>query len=200
MPICWRTRLMSTSDRVISVPSTTTEPRVGSSSRLQQRRSVDLPEPDGPMMNTSSLGATARSMPFSTSRAPKDLCSPRTSRIAIALRALRRIGDRVGVGAIDVILEAVLVGVRFGPGLVGRALVDGNRLALQVLEPLDVLVALLLQEHVVGFHVALGEEHGLGALRSHGRRRDQEVVLLRVHAGNERRELGAVDLDRPAQT
>src|SRR5438105_3430674 len=94
MPIFCRTRLMSTSDRVISVPSTTTEPRVGSSSRLQQRRSVDLPEPDGPMMNTSSLGATARSMPFSTSRTPKDLCSPRTSRIAIAL-ALRRIWARV---------------------------------------------------------------------------------------------------------
>src|SRR3954471_20319858 len=95
MPIFWRTRLMSTSARVMSVPSTMTTPLVGSSSRLQQRSSVDLPEPDGPMMKTSSPCATARSMPFSTSRAPKDLCSPRTSRIEIALRALRRIGARV---------------------------------------------------------------------------------------------------------
>ena len=54
MPIFWRTRLMSTSGRVMSVPSTTTEPAVGSSSRLQQRSSVDLPEPEGPMMKTSS--------------------------------------------------------------------------------------------------------------------------------------------------
>src|SRR3954463_1693161 len=95
MPIFWRTRLMSTSARVMSVPSTTTTPLVGSSSRLQQRSSVDLPEPEGPMMKTSSPCATARSMPFSTSRVPKDLCSPRTSRIAITLRALRRIGTRV---------------------------------------------------------------------------------------------------------
>ena len=39
-------------------PSTRTSPPVGSSSRLQQRSSVDLPEPDGPMTNTSSRGAT----------------------------------------------------------------------------------------------------------------------------------------------
>src|SRR3954468_5091031 len=91
MPIFWRTRLMSTSARVMSVPSTTTTPLVGSSSRLQQRSRVDLPDPDGPMMKTSSPCATARSMPFSTSRVPKDLCSPRTSRMAIALRALRGI-------------------------------------------------------------------------------------------------------------
>src|SRR2546423_15204582 len=96
MPIFWRTRLMSTSVRVMSVPSTTTEPLVGSSSRLQQRSSVDFPEPDGPMMNTSSPGATARSMPFSTSRVPKDLCSFLTSRMSIS-GALRRI--RAGVVA-----------------------------------------------------------------------------------------------------
>src|SRR3954447_142358 len=249
MPIFCRTRLMSTSCAVMSVPSTTTEPLEGSSSRLQQRSSVDLPEPDGPMMKTSSPCATARLMPFSTSRVPKDLCSPLTSRIAIKLRALRRIGTRVvavhsrhavarrhlvhprvllrldaepllveprhgavelhalqhvvhlstaflvvdterhrpdeaglvrigrlhrrvllrrpqhhgmarhvgvgtprkhglhsiGIGAVDVELEAVLFRVGLGPGLVGRALVDGDRLALQVLEALDVLVALLLQ-------------------------------------------------------
>ena len=48
-------------------------PLVGSSSRLQQRSSVDLPEPEGPMMKTSSPCATARSIPFSTSAVPKDL-------------------------------------------------------------------------------------------------------------------------------
>src|SRR5262245_52629802 len=88
MPIFWRTRLMSTSGRVMSVPSTTTEPRVGSSRRLQQRSSVDLPEPEGPMMKTSSPCATARSIPFSTSTAPKDLCSFLISRIMFS-RTLR---------------------------------------------------------------------------------------------------------------
>src|SRR5436190_24140854 len=95
MPIFCRTRLMSTSDPVMSAPSTNTEPLVGSSSRLQQRSSVDLPEPEGPMMKTSSPWATARSTPFSTSRVPKDLCSALTSRIEAMLRALRRIRARV---------------------------------------------------------------------------------------------------------
>src|SRR5438552_12306878 len=95
MPIFWRTRLMSTSCRVMSVPSTSTEPLVGSSSRLQQRSSVDLPEPEGPMMKTSSPWATARSMPFSTSTVPKDLCSTLTSRIDAMLGALRRVRARV---------------------------------------------------------------------------------------------------------
>src|SRR6185436_12078379 len=94
MPIFCRTRLMSTSCAVISVPSTMTAPLEGSSSRLQQRSSVDLPEPDGPMMKTSSPCATARSMPFNTSRVPKDLCSPRISRMAIS-GALRGIRPRV---------------------------------------------------------------------------------------------------------
>src|SRR5439155_3668358 len=41
------------------------------------------------MMKTSSPCATARSMPFSTSRVPKDLCSALTSRIElIGLSAL----------------------------------------------------------------------------------------------------------------
>src|SRR5438132_5604643 len=97
MPTFCRTRLMSTSKPVMSVPSTTTEPLVGSSSRLQQRSSVDLPEPEGPMMKTSSPCATARSMPFSTSRVPKDLWSARTSRIELIVLALGL--DRRGIVA-----------------------------------------------------------------------------------------------------
>ncbi len=65
----------------MSMPSTRIEPEVGSSSRLQQRSSVDLPEPDGPMTNTSSRSLTCRSTPFSTASGPKDLCSALTSRI-----------------------------------------------------------------------------------------------------------------------
>ena len=39
-----------------STPSTVIEPLDGSSSRLQQRRSVDLPEPDGPIIKDQLLG------------------------------------------------------------------------------------------------------------------------------------------------
>ena len=41
-----------------------------------QRSSVDLPDPDAPIRQTTSCSATVRSMPRSTSSAPNDLCSP----------------------------------------------------------------------------------------------------------------------------
>ena len=55
---CWKIMVMSrrrsrraAGDRVsIAVPSMTTLPSVGRSSRLMQRTSVDLPAPDMPMM------------------------------------------------------------------------------------------------------------------------------------------------------
>jgi hypothetical protein len=50
-------------------------PEVGASSRLIHRNNVDLPEPDGPITQTSSLGLTAKSMPFNTSSEPYDLNS-----------------------------------------------------------------------------------------------------------------------------
>ena len=40
-----------------------------------QRISVDLPEPDGPMMQITSPFMTSSETPFSTSRSPKDLCT-----------------------------------------------------------------------------------------------------------------------------
>ena len=66
MPMRWRAWLMSVRGSSMSMPSTTTLPEDGSSSRLRQRSRVDLPEPDGPMTNTSSRSATARSTPFRT--------------------------------------------------------------------------------------------------------------------------------------
>src|SRR5262245_23061654 len=300
-PTRCRIRLRSTPGAQMSTPSTRTEPLVGSSRRLQQRSSVDLPEPDGPMTNTSSFGRTARSMPRNTSNEPNDLRRATTSRSgalkrsalwrdrsgivagqlghavpgrdlvrprvrarllaepllvepgdrAVLLHALdgvvhlgapgriveakrdcphepglvnegrhdlrvllRRPHDdrvtgevrvgaprehrlhRVGVRAVHVELEAVLLGVLPRPRLVGRALVERERLALQIVERGDRPVALLLQEPVVGLHVALAEEHRLGPLGRGGGRREHEVVLLGVHAGDQRGELGAVDLDR----
>src|SRR2546423_562644 len=100
MPILRRMALMSVPPAIRSTPSMMIAPLVGSSSRLQQRNSVLLPEPDGPMMNTSSCGATTRSMPRRTSVCPKLLCRPRTWRIGgrsvfIASIALRRVLGRI---------------------------------------------------------------------------------------------------------
>src|SRR5215813_5938812 len=47
-----------------------------------QRRNVDFPDPDGPMMQTTWPGCTCRSMPLSTSVDPKDLCTCSDSTIA----------------------------------------------------------------------------------------------------------------------
>src|SRR5262245_24458430 len=62
-----------------------TLPAVGSSKRLMQRSSVLLPEPEGPMMKTSSRSATARSMPLRISAAPKLFLRPEM--VSIAMRA-----------------------------------------------------------------------------------------------------------------
>src|SRR5258707_15526911 len=87
MALMWVPRAMR------SMPSTRIDPPVGSSRRLQQRSSVLLPEPDGPMMKTSSCGATARSMPRSTSTPLKLLRRPRTSRIGGAALVISWMGS-----------------------------------------------------------------------------------------------------------
>src|SRR3546814_20978396 len=46
-------------------------------SALMQRMKVDLPEPDGPMMQTTSPFISSSEMPLSTSRLPNDLCTSR---------------------------------------------------------------------------------------------------------------------------
>src|SRR5690348_716001 len=81
MPIRRRMALTSVERAMMSAPSTRIEPADGSSRRLQQRSSVLFPDPDGPITNTSSCAWTARSMPCSTSVAPKVLRRPRMSRI-----------------------------------------------------------------------------------------------------------------------
>ena len=52
-------------------PFITTVPALGCSSRARHRSSVVLPEPEGPMRHTTSLGWTARSTRRSTSTGPK---------------------------------------------------------------------------------------------------------------------------------
>src|SRR5206468_4015250 len=180
MPIRWRAWLMSVRGSSMLMPSTTTLPEDGSSSRLRHRSRVDLPEPDGPITNTSSGSATLRSTPLRTWRAPKCLWRPRASTIGHELWIFRRgvhdggvtaegrVGaareDRlggVGLRVVDLHREAVLGALGLGQGLVGRALVDGDGLALEVRPILDRLRALLDAALVCGPQVARGEQHVL---------------------------------------
>ena len=57
----------------ISSPLTRTSPLFGVSSRLMQRRKVDLPEPEEPRIATTSCSWAVSEMPLSTSCAPKVL-------------------------------------------------------------------------------------------------------------------------------
>ncbi len=76
IPTCLRTRFGSTSGPVTSWPHRLIRPESIGSSRFTQRSSVDLPDPDAPIRQTTSCVATDRSMPLSTSLVPNDLCSP----------------------------------------------------------------------------------------------------------------------------
>ena len=82
IPIPRLTRLTSTSRRVISSPWSRIRPASTFSSRLTQRRRVDLPEPEAPIRQTTSCSATSRSTPSSTSFSPNDF------RISSSRRAL----------------------------------------------------------------------------------------------------------------
>ena len=66
MPTCLRIASIALTSSASSTPSTTSRPCWCSSSRLMQRISVDLPEPEGPQMTMRSPLATSRSMSRST--------------------------------------------------------------------------------------------------------------------------------------
>ncbi|KAG1385606.1 hypothetical protein G6F60_014779 [Rhizopus arrhizus] len=54
MPMRWRTRRTSDLDSGNATPSSNTRPPSSFSSALVQRKSVDLPEPDGPIRHITS--------------------------------------------------------------------------------------------------------------------------------------------------
>ena len=104
----------------------------------------------------------------------------------------------IGVCAVGLRLETVLRSVVLQPLVVGRALVGGDRLALEFVERLDVGFADGHDEGVVGVQVALGEQQVGRALRRHRGRRADKVELARVHRGNQSGELAGKHLDLPA--
>src|SRR6185312_10406486 len=78
---CWKTIDTSLRSAIFSrsvtsfsttKSATRIEPLLIGTSPLMQRSSVDLPEPDGPMMQTTPPFGTLNVTPFSTSKAPND--------------------------------------------------------------------------------------------------------------------------------
>ena len=89
MPIRRRAASMSQSGSVSSMPPTVTVPAVGSSSRLMQRSRVDLPDPLGPMTQTTWPLRISRSIPRSTSRVAEALVQPGDGDLDRVVRAVR---------------------------------------------------------------------------------------------------------------
>src|SRR5471030_193460 len=80
--------------------------RWGCNRPVMQRRMVDFPEPDGPMIDTAWPRWTSRSMPLSTGLAPNDKCRSRrltrgSATVSIegitSLQALGQSGNRVAI-------------------------------------------------------------------------------------------------------
>ena len=88
IPMRRRTPLTSTPRAVISSPCSTIRPASIGSSRLMHRSSVDLPEPDAPMRQTTSCWASSRSIPRRTSSLPNDLRSPLIATATVAHTSL----------------------------------------------------------------------------------------------------------------
>src|ERR1019366_4629321 len=70
--------------RIVS-PATVTTPSSGVSSRLMQRSSVLLPEPEEPRMEITSPSRASSETPLSTSSEPKRLCRPETVSAQLSL-------------------------------------------------------------------------------------------------------------------
>src|ERR1041384_2368289 len=76
IPTLRRSASLSSFGSCTSCPSTRIDPRSIGTSAFTQRSNVDLPEPDGPMMHTTSRFITSIVMPLSTSMPPaKVLCT-----------------------------------------------------------------------------------------------------------------------------
>ena len=70
MPIFCRWRLTSVLGSLILTPSNRISPSVGISSIFSERRNVDLPQPDGPMITTTSPVRIVQSTPSSALTSP----------------------------------------------------------------------------------------------------------------------------------
>ena len=74
---------MSTEESVISVPSKRMEPEVGFSRRFMERRNVDFPHPDGPIIATTSPCEIVVDIPFNTLTWSKEEASKRADELLV---------------------------------------------------------------------------------------------------------------------
>src|SRR5579863_113148 len=83
-----------------SSPLTHSAPSLIVSSWLMQRKNVLLPEPDGPMMHSTSPWATSSVMPLSASNSPYDLRTPeaRTIELMSVPSTVERSGGSLACG------------------------------------------------------------------------------------------------------
>src|SRR3982751_6161420 len=118
MPTSRRTAATLRRPAARSTPSTTIRPFCAVSSRLMQRMSVDLPEPDGPQMTIRSPGRTDRLMLLRTWKCPNHLSSPSMRMIGSAPPSLIAAADasrrlhRRQLGAEPLLVELVELAVR----------------------------------------------------------------------------------------
>ena len=103
MPRCWRSfsiwrRLAGLpSGRIAtSSPPITILPPDGVSRKLMQRSMVDLPEPEPPMIATTSPSQALSDTPFSTSSVPKDFFNP-SMRMASGRGPVAAVSAPVGI-------------------------------------------------------------------------------------------------------
>ncbi len=123
---CWKT--MPTSERIFSTlrrsllsstPSMMIVPSSWGSSRLSVRRKVDFPEPEGPMMTTTSRSRTVVDTPRRAWKSPNHFLTSRHWMISCPSSCF------VGVGA-SVVVSSV-IGLSFSNAKVALQLLAGAR-------------------------------------------------------------------------
>ena len=138
IPIPRRTTLTSTPRPVTSSPRTRIRPESIGSSRLMQRSSVDFPEPDAPMRQTTSCSASARSIPRSTSVLPNDfrrpsICERAHASLPACCRRLSRATSQSVNRAIGIVSAMKMIAV----AMYGRVIERCRDLDLGLPERLD---------------------------------------------------------------
>src|ERR1700682_4737362 len=205
---------------VMSWPPIMTRPEVGSTSRLMQRRSVDLPDPLGPMTETNAPFATSSVTesrplfpPGKTLVRPSTLTRERPARARPRgptgwLRALlrtRRGLEHVGPDLLDDLADRVVVRV-----LCGHQRVDGVQRLESVLygrvaahRDHRVLQLLLLRRvEIVADHLRVSGDRGVGGGDDFGLGHDagagciDPLVVASVIVDRARVDSSLADIDR----
>src|SRR5215831_10937794 len=156
MPTLRRSLSLSSLGSLTSWPSTRIDPESIGTSALMQRSRVDLPAPDGPMMQITSPFMTSIEMPLMTVVAPNFLC---TSRM--------RISGRSGVQAITAPSRHLEAPFQRDGGARDRIAIDEEPRQQVEIHRHQQLGAPLRGEHVAGKRHRLADADDGGEGRRH---------------------------------